>query len=314
MNFFKINEPCDRKDILVVADQAGIGQHPIDADSFIGLNPKKLGTAYFVDGGLQEIFSSANQGFYLLRLSYVKFVDNKRIEQKIFNAFIKTSGVAPFEYQFSEPFQFFDDIPGGFFDCPKEFEAETFVNQIRRIAELRLSIDLASNMKEGELLVLDGSIYPSGYDANEIKALITLCQERQINLIGFSKNSLLKSQSGSLIREDILEFSRSLDLKRWVCYNVFFEDTLKISTSYAYLHPLSKFAFRIDHITNPIIPLERLSTNSSDGTFPGYPYGLIIVDKLARVKNEEKNYLYSKHFLSRNLIEEQNPHEILDNM
>jgi hypothetical protein len=95
---------------------------------------------------------------------------------------------------------------------------------------------------------------------------------------------------------------------------VFSESSLNINTSYAYLHPLSDFCFRIDHLSNPILPLERLSSNSSDGSFLGYPYGLIIVDKLARVKNEEKAYIYSKYFLSKDLREKQNPHEILDNM
>ena len=314
MDFFKIKELSSTKDVLVFKDQVGVSQHSIDSDSFTELNPRALGVAYFVDGGLQQIFSSVNQGFYLLRLSYVKFVDNTRAEQKTYDAILKTNGVAPFEYQFLEPFRFFDDIPKGFFDYSKDAGAETLVNQIRRIAELRLSIDIARNMKGGELLVVDGSVYPAGYDATEIKALIKLCKERQVGLLGFSKNSLLKSQSGSLINEDILNFSKSLNLKRWVCSNIFFEDTLKIFTSYAYLHPLSRFAFRVDHLANPILPLERLSTNSCDGTFPGYPYGLIMVDKLARVKNEEKNYLYSKHFLSRNLIGVQNPHEILDSM
>ncbi len=314
MDFFKIKELSSTKDILVFKDQVGVSQHSVDSDSFTELNPQALGTAYFVDGGLQEIFSLANQSFYLLRLSYVKFEDNTRTEQKIFDTIVKTGGISPLQYQFLEPFQFFDDSPEEHFECFKECEAEAFVNQIRRIAELRLSTYLAKDMKKEELLVLDGSIYPTGYDIKEIKTLIALSKEKQIALLGFSKNSLLKSQAGSIIREDILKFSRSLNLKRWVCKDIFSEDTLKISTSYAYLHPLSEFAFRVDHITNPITHLERLSTNSSDGTFPGYPYGLIMVDKLARVKNEEKNYLYSKHFLSRNLIGVQNPHEILDNM
>jgi hypothetical protein len=39
-----------------------------------------------------------------------------------------------------------------------------------------------------------------------------------------------------------------------------------------------------------------LLANSKDISFPGYPYGLIIADRFARVSNNEKAYLRTLFF------------------
>ena len=38
----------------------------------------------------------------------------------------------------------------------------------------------------------------------------------------------------------------------------------------------------------------NLAFNSKDAVFPGYPYGLILVDRFARVSNEERDYFLTK--------------------
>ena len=60
------------------------------------------------------------------------------------------------------------------------------------------------------------------------------------------------------------------------------------------LHPRSKHVFRFEILNsqaeemrnfNGIVGL--LARNASDLTFPGYPYGLIEADRIARVRDEE---------------------------
>jgi len=316
MEFFNISK--ENKQLTKIDGKicGNLKPKELNIQNFIEISPTSLGSAYFLDGGIQEIFSTYNQSFYLLRFAYVKFKNEKRISHEIFQTFIKTKNLQPLECEISNELPFFQNKH---IISAKDNPKETFISQIRRIFELKLAIHIAQNMNQGELLVLDGSLCPTEYDLEELKQLINISNQKKINLIGFSKNSQLKSQSGAILNEEILTFSKSLDFKRWVCLDVFSDSTfadsaLKITTSFAYLHPLSNFSFRIDHLSNPLEALSRLSTNSLDGTFLGYPYGLIIADKLARVKNEEKSYLYSKYFLSKNLIERQNPHEILDTM
>jgi hypothetical protein len=321
MSFFKLENISKQLDFIMPVTPIGANSNLINIKNFSELRTFPLGIAYFVDGGHQEIFSKGDQSFYLLRFAYVKFNETKRVEQKVFETFIKINTSCPFNFEFSKELPFFKSSSyiinnRDLINCKniQDCDVEAFINRIRRIMELKLSIDIIKKMNEGEMIVLDGSIYPNDYDFEEIKDLVDLVPKKKIELIGFSKNSLIKSNSGSILNEEILTFSKNINFNKWVCIDVFSESSLNINTSYAYLHPLSDFCFRIDHLSNPILPLERLSSNSSDGSFLGYPYGLIIVDKLARVKNEEKAYIYSKYFLSKDLREKQNPHEILDNM
>lgn len=321
MSFFKLENISKKMDFITPIAPLGANSNQITIKNFNEIETLPLGVAYFVDGGVQEIFSKGEQSFYFLRFAYVKFKETKRVEQKVFETFIKINTSFPFKFEFSNELAFFKsgiDISDNdvLINCKniQDCDIEVFINRIRRVMELKLSISIAKRMNEGEIIVLDGSIYPSDYDIEEIKDLIALSSNKKIELIGFSKNSLIKSHSGSVLNEEILNFSKQMNLGKWACINVFSQSSLKINTSYAYLHPLSDFCFRVDHLSNPIFSLGRLSANSSDGSFLGYPYGLIIVDKLARVKNEEKDYIYSKYFLSKNLNEKQNPHEILDNM
>ncbi len=83
------------------------------------------------------------------------------------------------------------------------------------------------------------------------------------------------------------------------------------------LHPQAKHIFRFQGNAG-ILP--GLVANSSDALFLGYPYGLIVADKLARVSNSEKNSL-KMSFLLRNENREvasylaaMDAHEILDRL
>lgn len=88
------------------------------------------------------------------------------------------------------------------------------------------------------------------------------------------------------------------------------------TTSFAKLHGKSKHLFRSEGDAS-VLPF--LLSQSSDPVFLGYPYGLILVDRLARVSNEEKNSLKARILLREENRELQdylntlNAHEILDN-
>ena len=68
--------------------------------------------------------------------------------------------------------------------------------------------------------------------------------------------------------------------------------------------------------------LEQLAKNCSDAVFPGYPYGLILADKFARVSNKEKEYLLTIFQAKagktwgkiKQYLNTKNAHSVLDNI
>ena len=98
----------------------------------------------------------------------------------------------------------------------------------------------------------------------------------------------------------------------------------KADILFAKLHEKSRHAFRIEvyNRQNEKIPelAAELSENSKEITFPGYPYGLIIADKMARISEKETEYIKAKiaatagkkwEAIGRSLSAA-NAHEILD--
>ena len=93
--------------------------------------------------------------------------------------------------------------------------------------------------------------------------------------------------------------------------------TLNAQTSFVKLHSKSKHVFRMDGNSQLA---HSLLDNSSDPVFLGYPYGLILSDKIARVSNHEKRQMQTTLLLdSRNkdiveYLSTTNAHDILDNL
>ena len=77
----------------------------------------------------------------------------------------------------------------------------------------------------------------------------------------------------------------------------------------------------MDKMTDEEVMAE-LKNNAKDLSFPGYPYGLILADKLARVSDKEAEYLKAKFFAAagskwsnlKNRMAAVNAHEVLDRM
>ena len=88
-------------------------------------------------------------------------------------------------------------------------------------------------------------------------------------------------------------------------------------TYFVKLHEKSKHVFRYEGKKEY---LSFLVENCNDALFLGYPYGLIFVDRMARVSNSEKNSLKMKFLLNKenkevvDYLTTSNAHEILDNL
>ena len=97
------------------------------------------------------------------------------------------------------------------------------------------------------------------------------------------------------------------------CWSYFLTD----KTYFVKLNQKAKHVFRFEG-NKEVLPY--LINNSNDALFLGYPYGLIFVDKIARISNSEKNSLKMNFLLRKDnqeiaeYLNTSNAHEILDNI
>ncbi len=99
------------------------------------------------------------------------------------------------------------------------------------------------------------------------------------------------------------------------------QDALLHQTYFVKLHPQSQHVFRLEGSAE-MLPslLPFLVEHSQDAVFLGYPYGLILADKLARVSNEERNALRLNFLLRKenkgivDYLQATNAHDILDRL
>ncbi len=173
---------------------------------------------------------------------------------------------------------------------------ELVSSMARRFAELAL----ATHTK-ADFVMMDGTLEASY--AGEEKYL----QKLPAHVSALAKTSSLCTVSGN---SPFVLLNKIAPSGCWY-YNV------EGSTSLVKLHEKAKHAFRFTG--NPdVLPL--LAENSRDAVFLGYPYGLVLIDKLARVSNEEKSMLRHQLLLrqeNKDIVEylsTMDAHEILDSL
>jgi hypothetical protein len=271
----------------------------------IGKNSGKSIT--FIDGGQAEILSSGNFCLSFIRIFAQTFRDNnkERSYKKEFYLFTRAKWINNDLYYQSKLFgdKLYNEeileissndqsIKTGSERAP----ISKIANMARRFAEL----SLAQNI-ESDFVVLDGTLEPTY--KNEEK----LISELKENVCALAKTSSLFTTSGN---SPVILLNKIGPQQEW---NYFIEN----QTYFVKLNEKAKHVFRFEG-KKEILPY--LIDNCSDALFLGYPYGLIVADKLARVSNAEKSSLKINFLLRKenkeiiNYLNSSNAHEILDNL
>lgn len=282
----------------------------IDKNLFRNILPSEENKSIaFVDGGQAEIISVGNFCMSFIRIFAQVFKNNKKIDSYKNEFYLFT--YSKFEknelYYHSKIFPLKEKliseedllvssndptIKNGLERAP----ISKIVNIARRFAEL----ELTKNIK-ADHIILDGTLTPTF--KNEEKILGTLPD----NVSALTKTSSLftiKGNSPSIL------LSKLTDLNCW-------SYLLDRRTYFVKLNDRSKHVFRFEG--NPEA-LSLMIKNSTDPIFLGYPYGLIFVDRMARVTNEEKSSLKSSFLLKAEnkeiikYLNSNNAHEILDSI
>lgn len=267
----------------------------------------------FIDGGQAEILSAGTFCLSLIRVGALIYLNNLKLKEYKHEFFLLTTakhehGEVVYESiifpvqgtKIIDEQDLFISSADATIKVGTERASITQVaNMARRFAELAVAARVGAD--GAEVIVLDGTLEPSF--RNEEKYLSKL----PVNICALAKSSSLFTISGNSPVVLLQKLSPA------GCWSYFIEE----QSYFVRLHEKSRHVFRF---TGNKDFLSYLAENSTDALFLGYPYGLIAVDKFARVSNEEKRSLKMNFLLkadNREIAEylsTTNAHDILDNL
>jgi len=277
----------------------------------------------FVDGGTASILSAADFSISLNRVAGVLFEGNKIKSFKktpevieFYTATIlepMTDGKMAYNIQiFPKEPDFKEFLPDeeiiiplnevrevmGFRFMPN---IEIFGGVAMRFAEWTYAAKLIEyELNKGDIFIRDGSLQ-TGYkdEILLVRELYSTAEEKNVYITGLSKTCRLITKSGdSLISLVDMMASKKYPEEKW-----YFHPIKKITRAdnladvyFVRLHKFARSPFRFDIYLDQSEKLDQqekeviisnLAVNSTDLSFPGYPYGLIKVDQLSRVGARE---------------------------
>lgn len=161
----------------------------------------------------------------------------------------------------------------------------------RKLAEWRLALWTAVNeLDGGDVLVMDGPLQ-SGFEDNEgryARELYDMAESKGVTLCGLSKTSRAMTRTGQLLLPPVHRAGlEARGRSRWFVPIGSHGDG-RWSSFVVRLHEESDYVFRLDVLGSQQGDAGRvassLAANSRDSSIPGYPYGAVEADDVARVR------------------------------
>jgi hypothetical protein len=273
-----------------------------DKGNFAEINSRISGNKIaFIDGGQAELLKSADFSLQFIRAAAVIYANNKKISSFLneFFLLVYAEGADKQIYYKTEIFQAKGTAIESFsmhsFDSSiKEGNERAEISKIgsiaRRFAELKLAKEVAGKLDKNDVIVLDGSLKCTVKGENErMQEIAESTGKKGIILSSVAKTSRILSETGDC---PISQLNLAGEKKEWH-YNIgketnYIIEAVKLNKSSSYVFEFNILNEQKEQMDNV---LGILASNSNDAVFPGYPYGLIMADKLARVSNSEKDYL-----------------------
>jgi hypothetical protein len=275
----------------------------IESSHFKSIQPGQQQSLAFIDGGQAEIISAANFSVSFIRVAALIFNGERRENvQKEFYLVTTARYDNDITYEskiFGDTLIEVDDLTISSNDASLKTGTERApINKVANVARRFAELALASTIT-ADFIILDGTLEKT-YN-NEEKYLSRLLP----HVTSLAKSSSLFTTSGN---------SPTILLNKLGpegCWSYF----VGTKTYFVKLHEKAKHVFRFEGNINI---LQSLVNNSQDALFLGYPYGLLAVDKIARISNNEKSSLKMRFLLNTEnkeiarYITTSNAHDILD--
>ncbi len=292
---------------------------PISQNNFnVILNADKIEhegkTIAFVDGGQAEILRGGNLCLSFIRVFAQLMQGERKVHSVIYEFYVLTTAVyrrgeiwyeGKIFQERGEKLVSEDDLVVCSTDSSIRQGSErasisVVSSMARRFAELKLASQV-----ETDYVLLDGTL--AGTYVNEEKYL------EQLVILGKKVGALAKSCSlfTTCGNNPVVLLQKISPIQG--CWSYFVEER----SYFVKLHPRAKHVFRFE---GNIEMLGLLVENSCDALFLGYPYGLIVADKMARVSNAERDGLKMKLLLREenkefvDYLNAMNAHDILDRL
>ncbi len=281
-------------------------------------------TLLFADGGNCEVITAPGMALHMIRNAAVVVKGNKMVASRKREFYAVASSeekdgirkIAATIYSGSEP----ETIEG------KATSPEAFCDSLRKASEIKFAIEMIEGIVNDGMVVLDGTLEAvNDMEKRHFDELYYAAEKKGVTIAALAKTTSIITDKGS-------PFAAMLNArgpeKEW-----FYHPIAEINSEYhiaemlfAKLHEKSNHVFRTEvckmqkeRISEVVAELKE---NARELTFPGYPYGLIIADRLARVSEKEADYLKAKMFAAagskwknvKRSMAAVDAHEILDNM
>jgi hypothetical protein len=170
---------------------------------------------------------------------------------------------------------------------------------VRSVTEWKFAQKVAELLEPDDVIVLDGSLQVFQRWWKYFLALEKTTQEKGVILTSLSKTSSLITDTGSSVLGAISQFADLMHVTGEWYHPIFESRKHRVFCIVVKLKAFSDWVFRLDFQLDQFKQLdeEKVSSilnlfcsNSSDPTFPGYPYGLVDVDLSSRVSKNEIEY------------------------
>ena len=299
--------------------------NPVD---FSESNYREIGkssgkTVLFVDGGNSELISAPGLSLQLIRNAAVIMKENKLITSKKREFYLLATVdsskkiIGKIFHKDNEKADVIEATGG---------ELGTFCDVVRRTSEIKFAAEAVGQLESGSIAVLDGTLQATNdMEKNHLDALYRDADTKGINVAALAKTTTLMTDQGDSYAAMLSQRGPKND---WYYYPIATIDSEhhRAEIAFSKLHERSSHVFRTELYNQQkdklVEVIAELKENARELTFPGYPYGLILADKLARVSEKEAAYLKAKMFAAagnkwnelRKNLAAVNAHEILDSM
>ncbi|MBW2993176.1 DNA double-strand break repair nuclease NurA, partial [Candidatus Woesearchaeota archaeon] len=236
----------------------------------------------FIDGGNAELLKSSSFSLQIIRISAVILKNNKKTyygKKEFFTLTYEkenkySTEMFPVKDNMKLSISDFNQFDITIKQGMQKADISTIGNIIRRFAELKTAEEITEKLNKEDLIILDGSLKCIITDEEKyMDSLLNKANERSITVCALAKTS-----------DNKMIPNISLNNPSFLPAEEMFIVKLNKSGKYYFQFETNKKE-KIEEI------LEQLAKNCSDAVFPGYPYGLILADKFARISNKEKEYL-----------------------
>ena len=162
----------------------------------------------------------------------------------------------------------------------------------RKVAEWKLALWAAVNeLGEGDVLVMDGPLQAGseGREEKYARELYDMAESKKVVLCGLSKTSRAMTKSGQVLLPPIHRAGLEARGRTKWFVPVGSGGGGRWRSLAVRLHEEADYVFRLDILENQYEKeagrvMSSLAANSTDPSIPGYPYGAIDADNVARVR------------------------------